>query len=89
MYIRKGDDILIAQVKSWGNGQGVRFSKELLDSIGVHVDEFLDVKIEDGSIILTKTFKHKTLEERAADFNGKVGPYDEFAWGDAEGREQW
>ena len=80
---------MIIQVKSWGNGQGVRFSKELLDSIGVHIDEYLDVQVKDGNIILSKTFKHKTLEERVADFKGKVGPYDEFSWGDAEGREQW
>lgn len=89
MYIQKGGGIMIAQVKAWGNGQGVRFSKELLDTIGVHVDEFLDVQIKDGSIILTKTFKHKTLEERAAEFQGKIGPYEEFPWGEAEGREQW
>ncbi|MDD3403751.1 MAG: hypothetical protein PHQ72_10410 [Hespellia sp.] len=49
------------------------------------MDEFLDVQIKDGSIMLSKTFKHKTLEERAAEFDGKVGPYDEFSWGDAEG----
>lgn len=78
-----------AQVKAWGNGQGVRFSKELLDTIGVHVNEFLDIQIKDGSIILSKTFKHKTLEERTAEFQGKLGPYEEFLWGEAEGREQW
>ncbi len=78
-----------AQVKAWGNGQGVRFSKELLDTIGVRVDEFLDVQIKDGSIILSKMFKHKTLEERAAEFQGRIGPYEEFSWGEAEGREQW
>ncbi len=80
---------MVAQVKAWGNGQGVRFSKELLDTIGVHVNEFLDVQIKDGSIILSKTFKHKTLEERAAEFQGKTGPYEEFPWGEAKGREQW
>ncbi len=80
---------MLAQVKAWGNGQGVRFSKELLDTIGVHVDEYLDVKVKNGSIILSKTFKHKTLEERAAEFEGKLGPYEEFSWGDAEGREIW
>lgn len=80
---------MIAQVKAWGNGRGVRFSKELLDTIGVHVDEFLDVQIKDGSIILSKTFKHKTLEERVTEFQRKMGPYEEFLWGEAEGREHW
>ncbi len=80
---------MVAQVKAWGNGQGVRFSKELLDTIGVHVDEFLDVEVKDGCLILSKTFRHKTLEERAAEVEDQVGPYEEFAWGTAEGREQW
>ncbi len=80
---------MIAQVKAWGNGQGVRFSKELLDTIGIRVEDFLDVQIKDGSIILSKTFKHKTLEERTAEFQGKIGPYEEFSWGEPEGREQW
>lgn len=89
MYIRKEGEIMIVQVKSWGNGQGVRFSKELLDTIGVHIDEFLDLQVKDGRIILSKTFKHKTLEERAAEFKGQVGPYEEYSWGDAQGREEW
>ncbi len=33
------------------------------------------------------TFKHKTLEERAAEFVGKLGPYEEIDWGEPMGRE--
>ena len=51
---------MMTQVKAWGNGQGVRFSKEILDPAGIHIDDILDVQIKDGSIILTKKFKHKT-----------------------------
>ena len=40
------------------------------------------------AIVLTKTFKHKTLEECAAEFSGKLGPYEEFEWGAPVGREQ-
>lgn len=80
---------MIAQVKAWGNGQGIRFSKEFLDSLEICVDEYLDVTVRNGSIILTKTFKHKTLEERAAEFDGKIEPYEEFPWGEAVGRECW
>ena len=49
----------------------------------------LDVEIKNGTIILSKTFKHKTLEERVLEYRGKLGPYEEFDWGEAEGREQW
>lgn len=35
-----------------------------------------------------KEFRHKTLEERATEFGGKLGPYEEMAWGEEKGREQ-
>ncbi len=80
---------MITQVKTWGNGQGIRFSKELLDSLDIHVNEYLQVNVVDGDIILSKSFKHKTLEERAAEQGGKLGPYEEFSWGNQVGREEW
>jgi len=80
---------MVAQVKSWGNSQGIRLSRELLDSIGVHVNDMLKVEVKNGDIILSKTFKHKTLEERAAEYNGKIGPYEEYDWGEPQGRELW
>ena len=89
VYTLNGGGIMLAQVKAWGNGQGVRFSKELLNMIGVHIDEYMDIQVKDGSIILSKIFKHTTLEERAAECQGKIGPYEEYDWGNAEGREQW
>ena len=36
-----------------------------------------------------KVFVHRTLEERAAKYGGKLGPYEEFNWGSKEGREGW
>ncbi len=80
---------MVTQVKAWGNGQGIRFSKELLDELGIHQNEYLQIKVVNGDIVLSKTFKHRTLEERTKDFNGKIGPYDEFSWGDPVGREEW
>ena len=43
----------------------------------------------DGNIVLKKTFKHRTLEERAEEFGGKLGPYQEYDWGEPVGRERW
>lgn len=80
---------MITQVKTWGNSQGIRLPKELLEKVGAHIDDFLNVEVINGNIILSKTFKHKTLEERAAEFNGKIGPYEEYEWGEPAGREKW
>lgn len=81
---------MVAQVKAWGNSQGIRLPKELLALTGINQDDYLDIEILDGDILLKKTKKrHRTLEERAKEFGGKLGPYEEFDWGEPVGRERW
>lgn len=80
---------MVVQIKTWGNSQGIRLSKDILESIGARIDDFLDIEVKNDSIVLSKKFKHRTLEERAAEFNGKIGPYKEFKWDEPVGREQW
>ena len=77
------------QVKAWGNSQGVRISKEILQAAAISRDDTLDIKVSDGMIMLVKPFRHKTLEERAAEFGGKLSLDGEFDWGEAVGREVW
>ena len=78
-----------AQVKEWGNSQGIRLSKEILKSAGIELNEVLDVTILNGVIMLAKPFHHKTLEERAAEFDGKLMLDGEYDWGESVGREVW
>ena len=77
------------QVKSWGNSQGIRISKEVLQEADIAVDDILDIKVSNGVIMLVKTFRHKTLEERAAEYGGKLDFDGEFDWGEPVGRETW
>ena len=78
-----------ARVKEWGNSQGIRLSKEILKSAGIALNEVLDVKVANGVITLVKPFRHKTLEERAAEFDGKLMLDGEYDWGEPVGREVW
>ena len=78
MYIqtqREGDQVKV-QVKEWGNSQGIRFPKSVLQEAGIAVNDTLTVEVEDGKIILYPSFRHKTLEERAAEYDGKLGHPD-------------
>lgn len=77
------------QVKSWGNSQGIRISKEVLQEADIAVDDMLDIKVSNGVIMLVKTFRHKSLEERAAEYGGKLDLDGEFDWGEPVGREVW
>lgn len=77
------------QVREWGNSQGIRLSKEILKSAGIALNEVLDVSVSNGVITLIKSFRHKTLEERAAEFDGKLVLDGEYDWGESVGREVW
>ncbi len=77
------------QVKVWGNSQGIRIPKEVLQEAAISVDDVLDVRVSNGMIMLVKPFRHKTLEERAAEYDGKLNLDGEFDWGEAAGREIW
>lgn len=78
-----------AQVKEWGNSQGIRLPKEILKSAGIALNDILDVTISNGAITLVKPFRHKSLEERAGEFGGKLMLDGEYDWGEPVGREVW
>lgn len=80
---------MTAQVKAWGNSQGIRLSKELLESAGIRLNDILNIEVRNDEIILSKANRHKTLEERAEEFGGKLELEEKFDWGDPVGREQW
>ena len=77
------------QVKEWGNCQEIRLSKDILQGAGIYVNDVLDAFVSNGVIVLAKPFRHKTLEERAAEFGGKLLLDGEYDWGDPVGREGW
>lgn len=77
------------QVKPWGNSQGIRISKDILREADVEIDDVLEVKVVNGMITLVKPFRHKTLEERAAAFNGNLNLDGEYNWGEPVEREVW
>ena len=52
------------QVREWGNSQGIRFPKAVLQEAGIAINDRLTVEVENGIIILSKPFRHRTLEER-------------------------
>lgn len=77
------------QIKPWGNSQGVRFSREFLAMAGISPSDTLSAEIVDGKIILCKQFAHRTLEQRAAAFGGKLNLSGELPSPDPLGSEVW
>ena len=77
------------QVKKWGNGSGIRFTKEFLREAGITMEDMLNAEIVNGQIILTPAFRHRSLRERAAEFNGELNLSDEIEWDEPVGSEVW
>lgn len=73
-------------IRNWGNSQGIRIPKAILDKLNIKVSDTLQIGIENDTIVLKKIMKHKTFEERLADYDGKISVCD-FDWGEPVGRE--
>ena len=73
-------------IRAWGNSQGIRIPKSILEKMDLKTSDILEIEVEGGVIILRKPFIHKTFEERLAEFNGEIAVCD-FDWGEPVGRE--
>ena len=73
-------------IRPWGNSQGIRLSKSILEKAGMKVEDTLVCDVSKNRIVIRKAFRHKTLEERMEEYDGKIEvcAYD---WGEPEGRE--
>ena len=63
-------------IKTWGNSQGIRIPKNILEKLGLHVSDTLQIEVIDDSIVLKKAFKH----------NGEISICD-YDWGEPVGKE--
>lgn len=73
-------------IKAWGNSQGIRIPKNVLDAMGLKVSDVLDVIVDNNTIVLRKSFRHRSFEERLAEYNGEISVC-EFDWGEPAGKE--
>lgn len=89
---------MYATIQRWGNSQGLRIPKVLLDAIGLRENDRVElVQADDGiQIKKTATAQHRSLEERLTSFYGKsidelgrIESEPEIEWGTPEGDEVW
>lgn len=76
-------------ISKWGNSQGVRIPKEVMETAKISINDIVDVYVEDDKIILRKTKQEKKVSLKAlfADYDGqKATPFD---WGSPAGKEVW
>ncbi len=75
-------------IQKWGNSQAVRIPKAVLEKAGLRENDRVEVKVENGNLLITPVNKHLTLQERSAGYEGDYRPV-EWDTGKPAGKEVW
>ena len=73
-------------IQKWGNSQGVRLPKVILEMANLNENDVVELKVENGKVIISPVRKHRTLEEGIAEYEGDYRPH-EWDTGPSLGKE--
>ena len=82
---------MVTKVQKWGNSQGLRLSKQVLEEAGISIGDPVDVSTRDGVIVITPTRRlrgRQSLHELVSRIPKNYRP-KEVDWGRPIGREDW
>ena len=76
-------------IQKWGNSQGVRIPKIILDTVNWAEDEQIMIVVDNGKIVMEKAkTKWKNIKELFENYKGEYEP-TEIDWGEPKGEEIW
>lgn len=79
---------MTTSIQKWGNSQGVRIPKFLLEAVQWRENERLVMSAEKDKIIIMKAEKRKNIRELFADYQEDYKSV-EIDWGEPAGEEVW
>lgn len=82
---------MVTKVQKWGNSQGLRFSKEVLEQAQIQLGDDVRVSVRGGRIIvepLTKVRGRYKLKDLVAKIRRGYRA-EEVDWGAPVGKEAW
>ena len=82
---------MLTKVQKWGNSQGLRVTKALLDEVGIHVGDEVDVSARRGRIIVEPVSRIRgryDLKDLVSNMPEEYRP-EELDWGPPIGTELW
>ena len=80
---------MITTIQKWGNSQGIRIPKVLLDTVDWKENERIIIIVKDDKLIMEKAkSKRKNIKELFANYKEQYKP-EEIDWGKPEGEEIW
>lgn len=75
-------------IQKWGNSQGIRIPKVILDTVKWDENEEIIILVENEKLIIEKANNRKNIKELFKDYKGKYEPV-EMDWGETVGDEIW
>ena len=77
---------MLSQVSKWGNSQGVRISKKLLQSASIAVNDEVEITAKGNTLVIVPVAK-KTLAWYLDGYDGESDRYDWGSFDEPKGRE--
>ena len=76
-------------IQKWGNSQGIRIPKILLDTVKWKENEEIMIVVDNDKLIIEKVKnRRKNIKELFENYKGDYEP-KEIDWGNPEGKEIW
>jgi antitoxin MazE len=82
---------MLSKVQKWGNSQGLRFAKAILQEAQINVGDEVNISVQKGRIIVesaTKVRGRYDLKELLLQMP-KEYQAEEMDWGEPVGKEVW
>jgi len=80
---------MVSKVTKWGNSQGLRLPKHVLESADIVIGDDVEVIPEEGQIIIRKVSRRKfDLAEMVSRMPRNYKPREE-SFGEPVGKEEW
>lgn len=83
--------MMVTKVQKWGNSQGLRLTRQMLEDAGIAVGDEVDVSTAGGNIVISPVRRVRgryDLNELVAQIPKDHKP-EEVNWGAPVGREEW
>ncbi len=79
---------MFTTIQKWGNSQAVRLPKAILEKASLKENDKVEIRAEEGNLIIVPVKKHITLQERIAEYKGDYG-CSEWDTEKPTGKEVW
>lgn len=86
---RYGYAVMNLYVRKWGNSAAVRIPAATLDAAGLRPDDAVEVREENGRIVIEKAHRSKLSLDELIDGITPENRHEESDWGPPVGKEFW